>query len=81
MHKLFEGLMLLLCILIGIFIIALIINHISWKIYTLIYTDYTWGLFFPYAKYRSVVAFVVIALLLLIISIIAIFIRLRNRFK
>lgn len=81
MHTLIKGVMLLSGLLIGIFIIVVIIHNISWKLYTLIYTNYTWGLYFPYAKFNSVRLFVTITFCILLFCIIFTLYKLRSHNK
>jgi hypothetical protein len=62
--------MLCLGLITGLILLVLIISAISWKIYTLIYANYTLGLLFPHPKYSSVVIFVVIILCFFILGIV-----------
>lgn len=78
MDKLLKGIMLLFVIFMSLFIISLILSALSWKIYTLIYTNYAWGLLFPYAKYRSIFIFLVVILCLLILGLARIIIKIRK---
>lgn len=73
-----SDVMLLLIILFGLFITFVIIWELSWKIYVLIYSDYTWGLMFPYAKFSSVLLCVTVVLCLLLLGVIHIIKKLRN---
>lgn len=78
MHKFLLGIMRALILLISLFLLYLILSALSWKIYILIYTDYTWGLFFPHAQYRSIFFFLSIAFLLLAFAIVRLIAILRK---
>lgn len=78
MDKLLKGIMLLLGIISVLFIIFLIISALSWKIYTLIYTKYTWGLLFPNARYRTIFIFLVVIVCLIISGIARVILKSRK---
>lgn len=71
--------MLFLSIIVFIYILSLVILAISSKIYFLLYTNYTLGLFFPNAKFKSVIIFVVILMILLMIVMLSVIKKLRNK--
>jgi hypothetical protein len=73
-----TGIMRFLAILTGLIMIFLIILMISHKIYTLIYTNYTLGLLFPYPNYGTIVFIVTIALILLVFIILRLIKKLKK---
>jgi hypothetical protein len=71
--------MLLLGIITGLILAYLIISVVSWKIYILIYRNYTLGLLFPYPKYKSIVLSITVIFLLVAFIAVRIIIKLRKR--
>ena len=73
--------MLLLAIIMGLYLIVLIISAISWKIYILIYTNYTLGLLCPYPKLSSIIIFLVVVFSLLTFGVIRVIVKLKKNIR
>jgi hypothetical protein len=70
MHKFLSVLMMVLGLGIGIYLYLLLLSAFSWKIFRVIYNNYTLGLLFPFATHR------LIFIILVVLSFILIFITL-----
>lgn len=70
MHKYLSVLMMVLGMGIGIYLYLLMLSAISWKIFWIIYNNYTLGLLFPFANHRLI--FIVLVVLTCILILIAI---------
>jgi hypothetical protein len=81
LRRLFTAISILLIAFFCLYLIAIAVSQISWKIYILIYSNYLWGLLFPYAKYSSVLICVIVIFLLLILCVIKIIGRRRRHYK
>lgn len=81
MQKRFAGVMLLLMVLMGLYLIFQIISLLSWKMYLWIYSSYVLGLLFPYPKLNSIFIFFVVVFCLLAIVAVCIIVKLRKHIR
>lgn len=81
MQKLMSLIMFFLVFILGLYLLFHIITEVSWKLYSLIYSTYLWGLLFPNAKYSSIVTCVVISVIVVFLCILKIISKLHRKTK
>lgn len=60
MNKYLSGLMLVIATVTGIYLWFLMLSALSWKIYRIIYKNYTLGYLFPFADHTTIFIFLVV---------------------
>lgn len=81
MHKYLKTIMLILGTITGIYLFFMMLSALSWKIYRIIYKNYTLGALFPFANHTTIFVFLIIISCIIALAAARIIIKIIKSFK